>query len=52
MGELLRVWGLDRLFWGSDNLKGSLADRAAAWPLTTDDWEVVRQNRGVGFVPG
>jgi len=50
MGELLRAWGLDRIFWGSDTIPDYLAQTRAGWPLTSQEWKTVCSHRGRGFL--
>ena len=47
---LLTLWGVDRVFWGSDGLKGALEQTREYWPLTSADWDGIRQQDGGSFL--
>ena len=50
MGELLEGWGVERVFWGSDNIQDYLKHVQDAWPLTEEEWEVVSKHTGAAFL--
>lgn len=50
MGELLDLWGLERVLWGSDNVLDYLALSRDAWPLEGGAWDVVANQDGASFL--
>ena len=55
LGGMLRVWGLDRLMWGTDALTdrnpSSLEQARRVWPLTDAEWDTLAAFDGAGFLP-
>ena len=50
MGELMRAWGAERVFWGSDSLPDYLRQTDGAWPLDEGDWSIVAGQDGRRFL--
>jgi predicted TIM-barrel fold metal-dependent hydrolase len=47
--ELVPRWGFERLFWGSDNITGALAEARSTWPLSDAAWSTIAANHGQSF---
>ncbi len=50
IGTVMRAWGADRLFWGSDTIPEALKQSRAVWPLSDEEWEIVAANDGSAFL--
>jgi predicted TIM-barrel fold metal-dependent hydrolase len=52
LGWLLRLWGLHRVLWGSDNIDGALEQTRTRWPLDATAWQPIAEQRGAALVAG
>jgi predicted TIM-barrel fold metal-dependent hydrolase len=50
IGTVMRAWGADRLFWGSDTIPEALKQSRAVWPLSDEEWEIVAASDGSAFL--
>jgi len=48
--NLIENWGVDRVFWGSDNIIGYLDSTYKYWPMEIDDWNTIAANQGTEFL--
>ena len=48
--NLIESWGVERVFWGSDNIIGYLDSTYKYWPMDAADWNVIASNNGAEFL--
>lgn len=48
--ELIRRWGVERVFWGSDSFESALAASRESWPLDEAAWATLCGQDGVAWL--
>ena len=50
MGEMLEMWGFDRVIWGSDNNPDSIGPMQCLWPLSVEKFNQLATTSGFGLL--